>query len=395
MKTGKLIYVIMIISMLFLYACSGDGGGSNDENSNSPTPEAPAPSAPGLTVEQAQNALYAVYGGIGYSKNSSQGNSVFYDVMVDNMNSMGFNLVLKTIYGDNINIPDFLKIFTLYIGTSNSYEFKYSNNSYTSILTFKSKPKEQGYYPFDMSLAVAFNGTGYTYGTSKIYGTDQTSDFATNLTGHYNYNILSGAMTVIIRTVKITAGNGLKTVQGGATTTYNDWELAYTINYGNDDPMGGFGTPTNLGLISSYNMISGDKTYPDNRDYTLGGTFTINDKKFSFAPGFRYEQKEYTYSKNNKPVPYIMMSANGSLSVPGLDDYIGVSSLLDTSNPDTNGTIITSVFENSSWSTDWLSGNLKFTTSEGDTSVVFDKGSVRFADSWTVNNWKTALDPLK
>ena len=159
--------------------------------------------------------------------------------------------------------------------------------------------------------------------------------------------------------------------------------------------MGGSGTPTNLGLISSYNMISGDKTYLDNRDYTLGGTFTINDKKFSFAPGFRYEQKEYTYSKNNKPVPYIMMSANGSLSVPGLDDYIGVSSLLDTSNPDTNGTIIISVFENSSWSTDWLSGNLKFTTSEGDTSVVFDKGSVRFADSWTVNDWKTALDPLK
>jgi hypothetical protein len=396
MKTGKLIYVTMILSMLFLFACSGGGGGSDDETSNNPpVPEDQTPSAPGLTVEQAQNALYAVYGGIGYSKNSPQGNSLFYDVMVDNINSMGFDLILKTIYGDNINIPDFLKIFTLYIGTSSSYEFKYSNESYTSTLAFTRKPKENGYYGFDMSLAAAFNGTGYTYGTSKVYGTGQASDFTVNITGNYNYNIISGVMTVIIRSVKITAGNGLKNTEAGVTTTYNNWELAYTITYGKDDPMGSSGTPTNLGLISSYSLISGDKTYLDFRDYTLKGSFTINDKKFSFSDGFRYEQKEYAYSKDNKSVPYIMISANGSLCVPGLDDPIAVSSTIDTSNPDTNGTIIASVFENSTWSTDWLSGTLKFTTSKGDTSVIFDNGSVRFADSWTVDNWRTALDPLK
>jgi hypothetical protein len=394
MKTGKLIYLLMILSMLFLYACGG-GGGSDEDNTITPTPEEQTPSAPGLTVEQAQNALYAVYGGIGYSKNSPQGNSALYDVMVDNINSMGFDLILKTIYGDNINIPDFLKIFTLYIGTSTSYEFKYNNESYASTLTFNRKPKENGYYGFDMSLAAAFNGTGYTYGTSKIYGTGQASDFTVNITGNYNYNLISGVMTVIIRSVKITAGNGLETTEAGVTTTYNNWELAYTITYGKDDPMGGTGTPTNLGLISSYSLISGDKTYPDFRDYTLSGSFTINDMTFSFSNGFRYEQKEYTYLKDNKSVPYIMISANGGLSVPGLDNPIAVSSAIDTSNPDTNGTIIASEFENSTWSTDWLSGTLKFTTSEGDTLVVFDNGSVSFADSWTVDNWRTALNPLK
>ncbi len=388
MKTGKLIYIIMIISMLFLYACGGGGGGSGDENSNLPTPE-----APGLTVEQTQNALYAVYGGIGYNDSQKkEDDALLYRIMVSNMNSIGIDLILKTVFGDPSYV---IKLGTLL--TLSSANFTSSDDSYKSTLTINRKALKDGYYEFDASLSVEFksDGTGYTYGTAcKVYGTGQDTDLTAYFTGDFNYTIKDG-LTLIIRTVKITAGNGLKTVQGGATTTYDNWELAYTINYGKDDPMGGSGTPTNLGLISSYNMISGDKTYPDNRDYTLGGTFTINDKKFSFAPGFRYEQKEYTYSKNNKPVPYIMMSANGSLSVPGLDDYIGVSSLLDTSNPDTNGTIITSVFENSSWSTDWLSGNLKFTTSEGDTSVVFDKGSVRFADSWTVNNWKTALDPLK
>jgi hypothetical protein len=36
MKTGKLIYVIMIISMLFLYAC---GGGGSTDDGGTPNPE--------------------------------------------------------------------------------------------------------------------------------------------------------------------------------------------------------------------------------------------------------------------------------------------------------------------------------------------------------------------
>ena len=482
MKTGKLIYMIMIISMLFLYACSDGGGGGSADEGGGPGTESTytlsgtltissagtiegvtltlggassgtattnpngiysftglkngtytvTPSlagytftpigrnvtinganatsisftatgsdkAPGLTVEQVQNALYAVYGGIGYSKNPPQGNSIFYDVMVDNMNLIGFDLILKTISND-INSESKMILFMVNIIIPSSVKFEASGDGYTSTLTIDRKAGENGYYPFVMSLAVAFNGTGYTYDTGdtgKLFGTGQNSDLTAYLTGHFNQNIILHPQTLIIRTVKITAGNGLKTVEGGVTTSYNNWELDYNINYGESDPLWKEGDPVipvNLGLIGSNNMISGDKLYPDKRDYTVGGSFTINDKKFSFADGFRYKQEQWDYKKNNKNVTYIMMSANGRVSVPGLEDYIGVSSLIDTSNPDTNGTIITNVFENSAWSTDWLSGNLKFTTSEGDTSVVFDKGSVRFADSWTVNDWKTALDPLK
>jgi hypothetical protein len=163
--------------------------------------------------------------------------------------------------------------------------------------------------------------------------------------------------------------------------------------------MGDSGTPTNLGLIGSYNVISGDKTYADNRDYTVGGSFTINDKKFSFANDFSYKQKQYDYIKNNKNVTYIMMSANGWVSVPGLDGNISVSSSLDIIDPVTTGTIITHIFENSAWSSDWLSGKLAFTTSAGDTSAVFNDGSVTFtsggAAPWTVDPWKTDLNPWK
>lgn len=391
----KILFMIsFFILELVISACGGGGGGGkiSDENNNTPTPEASY-----LIAEQVQNSLYAVYGGIGYNDRANTVDDVLmYRVMVDNLNSIGNDLILTTVIGDPNYLNKFVSFMLIPIGSS-SAEFKASGDGYTSVIKINRGALSNGYFTFDATMSVIFKETGYTYGISKIYGTGQNSDLTAKFTGHFN--IKDGSLDkFIIRTVRVTTGTGLKIIEGIATTTYDNWELAYNINYGTNDPMGGSGTPTNLVLISSYNMISGDKASADFRDYTVGGSFTINNKKFIFANGFRYKQEQWDYIKNNKNVTYVMMSANGQLINPSQDGNISVSSSLDNINPDTTGTIITHIFEDSAWSTNWLSGNLTFTTSEGSSLAVFDNGSVTFTsgdDSWTVPNWKTALNPLK
>ena len=339
-------------------------------------PPIPPVGQPKLSVEQAQDALYAVYGGIGYNDRLNTGDdALLYRIMVSNMNSIGIDLILKTVLGD----PNYAtKLLSLTL-TTPSVEFKSKGTGYTSTLTIKRDTPRNGYYPFNATLNVAFDGTGaYAYNTCKVYGPGNNTDLTAYFTGHFG---ISNNLAIIIRTVKVTSGNGTWTVEDGVTTSYNNWELAYNVNYGADDPMGGFGAPTNLEFIpSSYNTIS-TQTYPDLRDYTVGGSFVISGKKYSFA-GFRYEQEQID--------TYVMMSANGQMSVPGLASNFLVSSTLNTSNPGTNYTIITHVFEHSAWSSAWRSGILIL----GDTSAVFDNGSVTFtggAGSWIVPDWKTAL----
>ena len=347
-------------------------------SSNPPVdPPVPPPGQPSLTKDQVQDALYAVYGGIGYNdRMNTADDALLYRIMVSNMNSIGIDLILKTVTGD----PNyFTKLWGL-LTSPLPVEFKSVNAGYTSAITINRDPQMNGFFPFTASLTVAFNGTGYNYGTGLVYGTGNNTDLTANFTGHFT---LSPSLAIIIRNVKATFGNGVWTVEGGVTTSYNDWKLAYYINYGADDPMGGPGEPTNLEFISKYNTISDPKkTYPDLRDYTIGGSFTINGKPFSFVDGFMYQQEQID--------TYVMMSANGQMSVPGLASKFLVSSTLNTINPETNYTIITHVYERGAWSSDWRSGTLIL----GDTSAVFDNGSVTFtggAGSWTVPDWKTAL----
>jgi hypothetical protein len=391
MKMKKTFLIFWLLSVFIISACGGGGGGGGSDGST------PVPEVQGLTAEHAQNALYAVYGGIGYNdKDDTTDDAIFYDVMVDNINLIWGGLILSTIFGDSNYLNKFntFMLITFIPATAN---FTSNNDSYTSTITINRKAIKDGFYAFTATLNIAFNKNGYTYGTSKIYGTGQNTDLSVYFTGHFKISD-SGLDTLIIRTVKATAGNGLKIIDGDISASYNNWELAYNVTYGADDPMGDTSIPINHKLVP-YNQISEAKTYGDFRDYTVGGSFTINNKTFSFSNGFKYLQKEYSYKINNKIVSYVMMSANGQVKIPGLDGYVTVSSVLNTSNPDTNGTIITHVFENSKWSDDWVSGKLIFTTIAGETSAVFNNlGSVTFTsgtDSWTVNDWKTAIDPLK
>jgi hypothetical protein len=464
LKTGKILYVVMIISMLSLYACGGGGGGGggdtpapgggevkkqyslsiNKDGSGSVTVtpysanlmydegttvslEADVDEYPGwafdhwegtiestdakidismnqnytltavfikltsnLTKAQAEDALYAVYAGIGYNKsNVSTGNEILYDIMVENFNLFAESMIFDTIFNDP-DATEKLGIFYLGLIGLVKVTFEYASSEYSSTLVLE-KP---GSGSFKATLNVALKSSGYPIGNSTFYGTGSTSDLSAVFTGEYTVDLNNpDPLKLIINTVRINAGNGLEQQYPTASIVFDKWALSYDISYAQAKPVNYSLLPLDIidYLPSDHNLGT---SYADFRDYTIGGSFTINtDKEFSFADGFRYKQEQHDYNNISSTI----MSANGKVGVPGLDGYVVVSSVLNALDPFTNSTIINHVFEIGDWTNNWVSGTLLFTGTNSETQAVFDNGSVTFdngTDSWDVANWRTALKPF-
>jgi hypothetical protein len=360
----------------------------------------PKPAA--LTDNQAQNALYAVYAGIGYDKSKiNKGNSILYDVMVDNFNRLAEIMILKTINDDPNSLPKFI----LFLAGSKVEFVSNSDPGFSSTLQLETtKLDNTGFNDIKATLNIAFNDNGYQFGNVVFFGNNsKDNNISAEFTGQYK--AISGEGTLLtIKTVRINAGNGLiqQYPNNPATSiVFDNWALSYDVSYDKEKPV-------NYSLLSSevvsylpsdYNLGT---SYADCRDYTVGGSFTIkkigtSDQKFLFADGFNYKQEQWDYIQTSSST---IMSANGQLGVPGLDDYVKVSSVLNAQDPFTSATIISHVFENSDWSNDWVSGKLVFNgiDSVTETQAAFKDGSVIFNsgyDTWKVDNWRTALNPLK
>jgi hypothetical protein len=403
MKIGKLIYITMIISMLFLYACGGGGGGggTDDPGDNpTPTPDDPIIEAGALTASQAQDALYAVYAGIGYNKNSALsylGNDILYDVMVENFNYVIGSIALDAINYSEDSTTNLIKFITIGKATFN---FDLFSDNYTA--TMYMEKTEIG--KFRATLNIALKKNGYQMGDVYFFGPGTTNDISAVLEGEYyiDFDLLKQELkdfNLTPKKVTISAGKGLKQlyVNPKATIEFDKWNLAYEISYNSS-------RPTNYSLIPAgfAGWLPKDKvfaTYPDVRDYTLSGSFTINsDKKFSYNSGFNYKQEQGSCSIGGTAKPVTMMSANGQLTVPGLNGYIKVVSTLKTEDPITNKTVINHVFENGDWSNNWQSGKLVFQGKDAETSVVFENNSAAFTsgvENWKVDDWKTTLNIIK
>jgi hypothetical protein len=465
MKTGKLIHIMLIISMLSLYACGGGGGGGGGDSppsgvenkkqySLTVTHEGEgsvtvSPYSQGLvydegttvsleavgsssewsfdhwegTIEsadskidismnqnyslkavfikltstlseaQAQDALYAVYAGIGYDKSNNTSNAVLYDVMVENFNLFAESMIFNTIFDDPAAAAKLLKFYSGIIGVVNvTFESTLYPDEYTSTLLME-KPCLGC---FKATLNVSLKNSGYQPdgGDMIFYGTGLANDVSAIFSGEFQADITSDdPLKLTVKTVRINAGDGLIQQYLTASIVFDKWALSYDISYDQAKPV-------NYSLLSPevVNYLPSDlnlgTSYADFRNYTIGGSFTINtDNKFSFADGFRYKQEQWDY--NN--VSSTIMSANGKVGVPGLDGYVTVSSVLNAQDPSTYSTIINHIFENGDWSNDWVSGKLIFSGTDSETQAVFDNGSVTFtndSDSWDVDNWRTALDPL-
>ncbi len=340
--------------------------------------------------EQAEDVLYAAYAGIGYMSavSSKDDDEALYNVMLDDLNSLPMILVLDTIFGDPLWLVKLMKLIPPLNPVTFSYQYKDSNNTvlYHSALdiTPSRGPKGSGLFAFTGVLSVDFNLAGYQHpwgGECTYYGDDGSYDLVVTVTGYYKATLLEGLEEFFFKSVDIVAKKGLVASYPFGDVAYDGWEILYDVYYGTKDPeyqQGDPLTPVNVKLVPDiFGFVQGDVDF---RDYTLGGSFSVDTDTYTFGHGFHYTKQE----RGSPPQEEVFVE--GTLGVPGMDGSVSIY----IPDPVENNTIIR--ISNGIWT----SGKMSI-TSANSVDVEFNNGTANFSGdlgSWTVPNWQDDLDPI-
>jgi hypothetical protein len=369
MKKGKQIFFIMIFSILLFCACGGGGGGgggTTDEGTPDDTTDVSAQRT------QTENVLYAAFAG------SADDGVTFplYEIMVNGFINMSTSLVSDVLGEIDLSNP---------FGT---HEYTITKDEYTAVLTLTVPVDLVFPIRFDGILNVDINGTGYqpTAGICIYKGTKSGDELSINFNGY-----IDSEYSPYIRTLNITATNQLQAIYESKTAKYNNWNIAMTIFYGSDDPYAGKTDPITEETVSStqttnFSFLSGSMEN-ETRDYTVGGSFILDEGTYTFTSGFKYIQSLDSTGK------LLLTSANGKIKVPGMDSASTIKSSYSASNPTGKKTIASA-----SDSYLWESGEMTITSSSGSVVAAFDDGTVNFSGdlgSWSLAGWQLLLDPLK
>ncbi len=372
MKKGKQIFFIMIFSILLFCACGGGGGGggATDEGTPDDTIDVSAERA------RTEDLLYAAFAG------SANDGVTFplYEIMVNGFINMSMSLVSDVLQEIDLSNP---------FGT---HEYTITNEDYTAVLTLT--------VPFDVIFPVKFEGilnvdfknTGYrpTSGICTYKGTNNGNELSITFNGY-----IDSEYYPYIRTLNITATNQLQAIYGSKTAKYNNWNIAMNIFYGSDDPYKGKEDPITEKTVSSskttnFSFLSGSME-DETRDYSVGGSFILDEGTYTFNSGFKYIQ---SLGSTDSTKNLLLTSANGKIKVPGMDSAATIKSSFSSSNPTGNKTIASAAD-----SYLWDSGQMTITGSTGSIVAAFDDGTVNFSGdelgSWSLAGWQLLLDPLK
>jgi hypothetical protein len=355
---------------------------------------------------QAEDILYAAYAGIGYMKlDDSNDDEALYTIMINDLNAMTPMLLMDILAND----PDSTsKLVGFLISPPPAQtQFSYQALGYSGVvdLTKDQGLPVNGLTKFTAKLSVTFNPTGYLYGSCIYTGNQGTPELAATITGYYKASI-SGIEEFLVRSVEIEAKNNLTASYAFGTVEYDQWKIAYTVYYGDEDPLYGDPIvpyqPMNMYLIpEGYRRPDG--IYNDFRDYTIGGTLLVNGFAYKFKAGFHYVQDVYYYINQGQKT-LVRIGLDGSLSVPGMNDSAEIHSPFNIQDdppdhPFDNNTI-TRVYADQSGIIDdgiWTFGKMTITRNNAPIDVIFDQGDASFSGilgNWTANDWQDSLAPF-
>lgn len=428
---------IVLITILFLAiaGCGGSSGGDvltpGDGSEGEETP-----STESIDESQAEDVLYAAYAGIGYNRarqglggndgalynvmfddlNILAGGSAeeeddeaLYNVMFDDLNEMVGGLVLELISNQTV-VQLTQALAKLIFG--NDAELEYTTDQGVCIVLtlhpVNSPVNLNESFTIHAGLTVDFNDTGYEYeyGNAMYYGNAGKTDFEANMEIDVVATQVGSTQTsqITIPSFLINAHSSLgvsyaeTAMHRAFYVQYQGWSVSYSIEENGVNIhiipvsaiLGALGlSPDDFGMDV--------ESYPDHRLYTLDGSFEIDDDPYSFD--IEYGQLNIKYDDFDEK--YIALK--GSLSVPGLDGDVDVSSpgseifgilrgnwselpdlkaLPDAIHRDDTGI--------------WTSGKMTIAAGDDIIGVEFhNDGSASFDNGWDpVPGWQDGLDPL-
>jgi hypothetical protein len=336
------------------------------------------------------DVLYTAYAGIGYGRvDSPSDDEALYNIMLDDLNTVAGDFVLNTIFND----PNVLNklLFRVLLGLTTTFNYTDSSGVVSSLF-FDPGAMVNGYRSFAADLSVNFNATGYAWETCLYYGDSGGVDLTAHVTGYFKATS-AGLTELYLHSVSIQAQNTLKAVYPMGQVTYNQWNIAYPVYYGEVDPTytsGGSTVPVNAKILPV--LISEPVSTLDFREYTLSGGFVFKGNAYSLPQGgIRYRQWQYDYLENGITVSRTLLSLSGKLTVPGLTGVITVSTPEDTVNPVGSKTIIINSVGT------WISGLMNLSGVSTASQASFSNGTCTFSGgdqgTWSVAGWQNSLEP--
>lgn len=351
-------------------------------------------------VHMAQDSIFTAYAGIGYMKRDTlSDNEVLHNIMVEDINSLITQIADNTVQNDTSR---FTKLSNLYWGYPQTFVWNATGFRCTVYMTGGADWTFPGsWHEYTVTLKLDFNANGYSYRGCRYTGTSGVTDITATIHGYSRItNLLTYDYDSIYRSVDITANNTFTAQYSGAAVTFNNYKIAYTVTHGSSDPSSSYRSyyPLNYYMIPSARRASSEQY--DFRDYTLGGSFTVNGNTYQIGSGFRYIEQPYTYTVNGVSTTRVLVSVNGSLRVPGMSSAVTISTPYNTADPVSSKTIF-KLGSSSSNTGIWEAGQMSVAGNLGGTNTTqtatFTGGTAAFSGglgSWTVTGWQDALAPF-
>ncbi len=341
----------------------------------------PLPDSFAGSQDDVNDVLYTAYSGVANKKDNQM-----YKIMVEDILDLVEDQALDVIILDEYTL---LKVPPMLLGATTTYEHTSYFGNFK--VTINPEATTNGLTKFTANLTLDFNHQGFIGypATHCTYtGVPGTVDFEASVTGYYEVDLLHPGFLkqFFLTSVVADAKDTLVAVYGNdyepVTVSYDNWRVSLTVNYGQHDPEIPQNDPINVMLVPSY--LPSPVTYEtDNRDYNIGGSFTIdpnssNPQKYTFISGFHYYQEQNGAD--------IQVQMKGNLGVPGMSGVVEVDTL-DTISIEEEGT--------------FSSGAVKLYGIRTTDSATFNvDGSVEIQSdhlspsTWTVESWQEGLNPL-
>lgn len=333
-----------------------------------------SPSADIEDQQTAQNLLYAAYCGIAYDRNNT-----IYGMMAEDIVDLLESLAMDIIMEDEELIA---KAVRMLLGVKTTFEMVKSNGTFSLAMT----PAGAGASSrFTAEISLDFNDVGYRVGylpdCKYYYGNSGSVDLGGSFAGYYSVDIENLDISILFSTVNLKLNDGLRvshTYPYDFEVNYNQYNISFGVNYGPNDPINPQQEPLNVKIVPQIGSVP-DIPDVDNRDYTIGGGFTISimdsEDTITFGEGFNYIQNQIDSD--------LFVNINGLLGVTGLDGLVLIETDGDIALDQDGG---------------WTSGSLMMTGVTTSNSVTFsDDGSAQFSGDlgeWTVLDWQEDLSPF-
>lgn len=376
------IIVLLVMSMI-LMSCGGGGGGAsesrggNDDSSGSEDNPKPEPEqVQTLTAEQAWDALYAAYAGIGYNSGSTTGeNAALYDIMFDDVSLLASYLALQALDLEN-NINDFQVM--LLSGGSRTYTYQAAGVDVTLTVRFTLTSLATGRFSADLSID--FDAGGFTHDGVTYTGKGTGAELTALLNGTITINLSSMTVSPRLVDVSVATNKDLSAIYPEWSVQYKDWNIAYAID---QDLLNYSIAPAMISVLVAA------PAQADNRLYTLSGGFDIIDGTTrSYAFDMTYGQLDLGSG--------VYVALRGTLSLPGFEGLAVKVSSSGLGILAGNDAIDTAASIRRTDVGTWTGGTLTIDAEEDSCTASFSPdGSVTLAPGEeTVGDWQTALKPF-